>query len=255
MWSITVDGEGQVHERLVASPRSVVIGEVNYPAAMFRWPLADRQAIGVFDVVKAALPDRRFYSTGNRSYVTDPVAKVTNESLDVTENPMPAVIARLKAEVSATCAGKIDNGVVWNDGSTDHIIQTDATSRGFIDGAMTAKAEGMLPPGLAWRSRDNVMIPMTGAQLAQMYRAVIQHVNTCKSLAWTKQAEIEALADVDAAIAYAADPINDRWPVDPQVERVDDALAPGAADADDTTTNDAELHVLVQPTATVRRHG
>ena len=148
MWSITKDGAGQEHETLITRPRGVMIGENNYPAAIFRWSLADRQAIGVFDVVQASVPDRRFYSTGNRTYTVDPVAKVTNESLVVTENPTTAVADRLKAEVTRTCNAKLSGGVVWNDGVDDHVIETDETSRGFIDGAMTAKAEGVFAAGL-----------------------------------------------------------------------------------------------------------
>ena len=63
-----------------------------------------------------------------------------------------------------------------------------------------------MPPGFAWRSRDNVTLLMTAAQLAAMYQLVMLHVNTCKALSWTKKAEIDALADVDAAVAYAAGP-------------------------------------------------
>lgn len=118
-------------------------------------------------------------------------------------DPMPGpaapTIEQLRAERSALVNilrdQKVAGGVTFDGKRFD----TDTLSRANLSGAVSsANGPGGVPPGLVWRSADNEAVPMTPQKLAQLGRAVLDHVNACYTRSWQIKEAIAASSDPES---------------------------------------------------------
>lgn len=91
---------------------------------------------------------------------------------------------------------KASSGVTFDGNSFD----TDPVSRANLTGAVASAGGGGggLPPGLQWRTADNQLVAMNPQKLAQLGRAVLDHVNACYVRSWALKDAIAASNDPES---------------------------------------------------------
>lgn len=66
-----------------------------------------------------------------------------------------------------------------------HVFQADERSRTLLASTATFVAGGgALPAGFGWRDRNNVLVPMTGAQVVALHRAIVERNYAAHLAAW-----------------------------------------------------------------------
>lgn len=89
-------------------------------------------------------------------------------------------------------------GAAWN----RYIVQTRPEDIGRLQAEVLAAQIGDRQDGEIWRMADNVNVPLTNAELIEIASTVRAHIKQCFGLAWHHKAQIDALPDVDAILAY-----------------------------------------------------
>lgn len=110
--------------------------------------------------------------------------------------------AKLRAKVKQCKFARMDAGVEFAVGETTYLVQTDADSRSLIDSTFALAVNGYLPDGRGWRMGDNSYPTLTQQQLINMALAVGSMVGACYDAQSAQEAEINALPDLDACMAY-----------------------------------------------------
>lgn len=78
-------------------------------------------------------------------------------------------------------------------------FDSDPLSRANLTGAVASVGGGGgIPPGFSWRTADNEIVAMTPQRLAQLGRAVLDHVNACYLRSWQLKDAIEASSDPES---------------------------------------------------------
>jgi hypothetical protein len=93
-------------------------------------------------------------------------------------------------------SGAMINGALWD---VDPQSQTNIV--GVV--ALATALGGNLPstfPG--WRDKNNIMHPMTGAQVIGLGAAVFAHLSATYYTMWAHKAAIKALTDINAVYTY-----------------------------------------------------
>lgn len=66
-----------------------------------------------------------------------------------------------------------------------HTFQADERSRTLLASTATFVAGGgTLPEGFGWRDKSNVLVPMTGAQVVALHRAIVERNYAAHLTAW-----------------------------------------------------------------------
>jgi hypothetical protein len=85
---------------------------------------------------------------------------------------------------------KVNAGVSWG----GYEFATDETSRSNLASAVgVVTTGGELPATFTWRTKDNINVPMTAAQLIEFNQAVAAHVNACYVESWARKSALDNL--------------------------------------------------------------
>ena len=83
MWALVKGGKV---DTFYGGARAVTINGIKYPKEMFTlYSVAEKKAIGIYNIVRKEQPDADLYQVGVPSYVYDSDNDVVNETFDITE--------------------------------------------------------------------------------------------------------------------------------------------------------------------------
>ena len=84
MWALVKGGKV---DTFYGGARAVTINDIKYPKEMFTlYSVAEKKAIGIYDIVRKEQPDVDLYQVGVPSYVYDSDNDVVNETFDILSN-------------------------------------------------------------------------------------------------------------------------------------------------------------------------
>jgi hypothetical protein len=124
------------------------------------------------------------------------VAANATPTLDQYKTAKTAVINRHREKL-------LGNGVSFG----GHVFDSDALSVSRLTAVVTAvNAGATLPAGFAWRSKDNVDVPMTATEVVGLLGTMIVTANTLFQESWVRKQEVTAAADKAAldAVVWGA---------------------------------------------------
>lgn len=120
--------------------------------------------------------------------VPDPMPGPPQPSIEQRRAERAALVNRLRDDRAGT-------GITFD----GHRYDTDPRSRENLAGAVASVGGGGgLPDGFAWRTEDNQLVAMTPQKLAQLGRAVVDHVNACYARSWQLKDTIAASDDPES---------------------------------------------------------
>lgn len=111
----------------------------------------------------------------------------------------------------------------WINEYRDHILEDcfiydghrwdcDKQARSNLMGVVTfVNVGGTLPPDFVWRDYDNNFVPMSSAQLLEMFFSAAAFTTACYQASWTHKATMNGLTLTEDVLSY--DYTNSLWPV------------------------------------------
>jgi uncharacterized protein YfiM (DUF2279 family) len=132
--------------------------------------------------------------TGADDNVIDVWANLLASGVSIEPYPLDNIKAAAKQQIDAQRDSFINGGVVYN----GHTFQTDAQSIMDIMGAVLAAVDTQ------WLTKDNVVVPMTVADMQALGGAVAAHKEFYVYRARQHKDAIDALTDKTAIDAYMA---------------------------------------------------
>lgn len=95
-------------------------------------------------------------------------------------------------------AARLQSGVQFE----GHLFDSDATAMANVAEALNMLNAGMtVPEGFTWRTKENVNIPFTAAEIQGLATAMFMRKNAIYQASWAIKAEIEAMTTVAAVEA------------------------------------------------------
>ena len=86
MWALV---KNDVVDTIYYNTKSIMIGNVRYPANMFTLYTTDeKKHIGIYDIVRKSKPDTNFYNVGTSTYKYNSNTDTVNEDFDITEKDL-----------------------------------------------------------------------------------------------------------------------------------------------------------------------
>ena len=86
MWALV---KNDVIDTIYYNTKSIMIGNVRYPANMFTLYTTDeKKRIGIYDIVRKSKPDTNFYNVGTSTYKYNSNTDTVNEDFDITEKDL-----------------------------------------------------------------------------------------------------------------------------------------------------------------------
>lgn len=209
MWAVV---KNDVVVEVIRTPKDVVIDSVQHSKEIFRlWSQAELEAIGVFPVVAAPLPDNRYYTVGDSTFTYDPVLKVVNEELVVYERDLEALKNKLLNEIARKRVTVANGGFMFN----AIPVPTDPTTVTKMNLIANGISLGNpFPAKLILADMENVPRNITQTSLNNVVKAMATHFINTDNAADDHEIAIAALTTVAAAQAYD---ITTGWPANPDL--------------------------------------
>lgn len=209
MWAVV---QNDVVVEVIRTPKDVIIDGVQHPKEIFRlWTQAELEAIGVYPVVAAPLPDNRYYTVGASTFNYDPVLKVVNEELVVYERDLVALQNSLLNEVKRKREQVAAGGLIYN----TIPVPTDPITVSKMNLIANAISLGNpFPAKLILADMENTPRNLTQTQLNNVVKALATHFVDTDNAADDHENAIAALTTVAEAQAYD---ITTGWPANPVI--------------------------------------
>lgn len=99
-----------------------------------------------------------------------------------------------KALVNMLREQKVESGYRWS----SNLWDIDANSLAILSNYCTSVNNGTeLPDGFAWRSKENINVPMTGSDLIQLNAILINYINSLYNYSWHLKEVIDGMVTND----------------------------------------------------------
>jgi len=191
-----------------------------HPAAIFsQWHINDLNEVGIYELRTEDNFDSNYYRLTGYDYIFTDANRAIKRTANTIVKGADTIYQYKHGLVHPIRDAKISGGVVWNDGSVDHTIDTDQSSILNLTALIAATAAGLtVDPQLTWRSRENVNIPLNPSSLASLATTTLGHVEGCfKANVIHKDALAQLLQDVNDSVKPIQDLIDydvtTGWPV------------------------------------------
>lgn len=113
-----------------------------------------------------------------------------------------ADLAVAKAETNDKITKKYEEVLYGGFDYNGYIFDSDQTSMNLISGAASEAARTPLPPGFAWKTQDNQLVPMDRAALEAMAAAMFGHINAIFTVKETKKTQLAGLSTLPEILSF-----------------------------------------------------